>query len=876
VHISKAQIFTYHWEMDESPSGSESMTILEPLEVKIIDEPIKVSYSTAALKLRQEYGVYLSHHWNNELAQLLLLAFESVPRYWVARERGLSYWALTNGHLPEDIVFAKLENLSLVSISTHAFNFAGKRLAKIDGIRGRFFSRRLHHAVVRYVTDNGNDRRAVDGILHERYGLSVKPSDYQDLTRNTTGEHSGRFMPFKSEELLSLISMLEEYPSGMLKTPGLKYIVRRLDGTLHPLYPQAGAVAWVTEGYIEFMEGAFKGGNSEHIHRLILHEKAHFLWHYLFDVQLKQDWIKLGGWKKNGNEWFTTKQLEFVSAYAHGENPNEDMAESISYYIVNPDKLRSRSPVKYQFIQDRVMHGTRYISKIREDLTFEVYNLYPDYIYPGQIVMVDVKVEGDPEADKLLTVNVKIHGESEFDTARGLYVRLYPIDMLAGISFDLRLGAIDKYGNRVSESHSFRGERTVSKYTKNGYWSPKNITIEDKNNLERHQNKRTFGWQCYVNNPLEDLEPPQYVKDSMELLLSDALNSDGEAYQIITATWEIIEKSGIDRVNGSINDEYVETYSRKGVFDYGRYDAVTGKVSVDFIIPDYLPSGRYTMNSIGMKDIAHNSVNITFTDKPDIRPGNQYFHLDEIPKSIIVQTTNPDLEPPILDVNRITISSEPTVREFPNGETIVDINFLVRDNISGYRIAGMYLRDPHGTNYHFYHYHKGRSYMYPKDNPNIYKEYHQRIILPVGSVPGIWGLKEMTLWDRASNHKKYDFTEIVRFEIVDSPAAPQLISGLPEITMLLPNYPNPFNPETWIPYQLSNSSNVRISIYSVDGNLVRNLNLGYQQAGNYQAASKAAYWNGKNDIGEQVVSGVYFYTLFTNEFSDTRKMVILK
>ena len=82
--------------------------------------------------------------------------------------------------------------------------------------------------------------------------------------------------------------------------------------------------------------------------------------------------------------WSTTKQVEFVSAYAHAKNPNEDMAESISYYIVRPDKLRSRSPTKYEFIQNRVMHGTRYISKIRDDLTFEVYNLYPDYVYPGE------------------------------------------------------------------------------------------------------------------------------------------------------------------------------------------------------------------------------------------------------------------------------------------------------------------------------------------------------------------------------------------------------------------------------------------------------------------------------------------------------------
>ena len=148
--------------------------------------------------------------------------------------------------------------------------------------------------------------------------------------------------------------MLEEYPSGMIKTPGLKYLVRRLDGTPHPLYPGAPAVAWPSAGYIEFMESAFKAQGADYIHRLILHEKAHFLWEHLFDEQLRQDWIELGGWYENPEDvdgWSTTKQTEFVSAYAHGVNPNEDMAESISYYIVNPDKLRSRSPAKYEFIQ---------------------------------------------------------------------------------------------------------------------------------------------------------------------------------------------------------------------------------------------------------------------------------------------------------------------------------------------------------------------------------------------------------------------------------------------------------------------------------------------------------------------------------------------
>ena len=85
---------------------------------------------------------------------------------------------------------------------------------------------------------------------------------------------------------------------------------------------------------------------------------------------------------------------------------------------MRPDKLRSRAPAKYEFIQNRIMHGTRYISKIREDLTFEVYNLSPDYVYPGRITQVKIQVEGAPEEDKLISVEIEIHGESELDAAQ--------------------------------------------------------------------------------------------------------------------------------------------------------------------------------------------------------------------------------------------------------------------------------------------------------------------------------------------------------------------------------------------------------------------------------------------------------------------------
>ena len=105
----------------------------------------------------------------------------------------------------------------------------------------------------------------------------------------------------------------------------------------------------------------------------------------------------------------------------------------------------------------------------------------------------------------------------------------------------------------------------------------------------------------------------------------------------------------------------------------------------------------------------------------------------------------------------------------------------------------------------------------------------------------------------------------------------QLLTVLiPQETRLLPNYPNPFNPETWIPYQLAAPSSVSIFIYATDGKLVRTLVLGHLAAGIYQNRSRAAYWDGKNEFGEPVASGLYFYTLTAGDFTATRKMLIRK
>ena len=98
----------------------------------------------------------------------------------------------------------------------------------------------------------------------------------------------------------------------------------------------------------------------------------------------------------------------------------------------------------------------------------------------------------------------------------------------------------------------------------------------------------------------------------------------------------------------------------------------------------------------------------------------------------------------------------------------------------------------------------------------------------------------------------------------------------PKAFRLLQNYPNPFNPETWIPYELKESSAVQIQIYAPSGRLVRQLKLGYKEADFYTSRAEAAYWDGKNDMGETIASGIYFYMITAGNFSAIRRMLILK
>ena len=140
--------------------------------------------------------------------------------------------------------------------------------------------------------------------------------------------------------------------------------------------------------------------------------------------------------------------------------------------------------------------------------------------------------------------------------------------------------------------------------------------------------------------------------------------------------------------------------------------------------------------------------------------------------------------------------------------------------------------------------------------------------------PGSLQASDVRRWIRDAKAANADPAGIAALEQLL--AALTRVEAPPEKTVLLANYPNPFNPETWIPYQLSAAAEVTVTIHASAGKLVRTLELGQVPAGIYQSRSRAAYWDGRNAAGEPVASGVYFYTLTAGDFSATRKMVIRK
>ncbi len=754
-----ANRFSYTWQADSSRGGTEaSASINAPPKIQFLNEAVTAADPSAAPFLREEYSIILSNEkvaWTKEYASRLMLTMKTIPQWTnsqLAAPRTPSKWILSDQLMADDILVERSSAVDVVTVSTAAMVYANPLMVLMDGVKGKFFSKRLHHALLRYVSNDGQDVIAMDKILRERYGVSILISDYMALTALTTHEGASSFDQFRPRELLDLAGMLEEMPSGYHVVPGLKYLVRRAFAQGIPNCPCA-AVARTAAGYIEFADGAFV--DQTFAHHTILHEKGHFMWDYLFDDKIKAAWATVGGWSQSKDDpdgWVTSKTTEFVTPYAHQKNPNEDMAESLAAYVLDPALLQSRSPSKFDFIRANIMQGSSYVSSIRDDLKFDVYNLFPDYDYPGKLQRVSVVVDGAPNEDKTVTIELVVeHIDGRQDDAAMAYLHMYSNGRTCK---DLWL--FPKVGDPTVLTGTFQ----LSKYAKGGYWTVDQIRIVDTVGNQRYQGVEDFGWKMFVDSPMEDLIPPTYVPHSLTLKAIAPVVIEGHTVQRLQVTYQVNDNFPINNTELTMDRccdlsvELLEKNSKTVSAMFGTYDSSTKTLTAIFELTEFFASGDYGVAAIYFKDAAGNGGYQYFTDTSD-----------EPFTTVHVTTPNPDTTPPELDMNRITITATPTNPRAPNGETLVHIDLYAKDDRAGIRSLRYYLLDPQGITHEFYFTDKTWQPRFFVGNPNVWTKYSMDDVLPVGSAPGKWGLARILMVDQANNEKLYDFTEIIQFEI---------------------------------------------------------------------------------------------------------------
>lgn len=804
ITLANKTNYVYKWQDDSSYVGhAQQSYINEPNDIQILDQTIKIPEDFNSINLLNKHGIALSDKvspWTPEDAFRLFQTVKRIPSLIINddalatfKSEVKSVWYITDQEVIDDIQIVERNNIKFVTISRKAFTYASPLVVTLDGVKGRFYSKRLYGALVNFATNYGYDKNAVDQLANSRFGIRFLIPNAE--LKQIMGEDFSNFQEFSASEKISILCMFEELPDGMHVQSNLKYLSRRIAGQDNPTYPPAAAIAWVGRKTIEFMQKAFGGTQYSDVQRLILHEKAHFMWEGLFDQKLRDDWATTGGWfldPTGATGWSTSNTTEFVSAYAHAKNPNEDMAESIAAYVVNPEILRSRSMKKFEFIRDRVMQGTRYVTIIRKDLTFQVYNLFPDYNYPGKIKKVDVEVNGLPEDDKELVIRIELNKiDPKQDGAKNAFIR---ITSSIGSFYDMWLSPIDNGNGFILE-----GRITISKFSKAGYWSVNQIILTDQVGNQRYENNSTFGLKIFINNPKEDIINPAYIDKTIKLSLGSGKYKyfttdeypDGETYQTIQANFDLLEtnKMVYTGLNFAIpkNDE-------KGVrqdFQFGLIgDNPTyiqkdvqnkniNRINYKFPIPEYYPTGYYVTTSMFLIDEARNEGRAYFMrDTTAFRvEKNTTKHLRD---SVYVKTKYPDFIPPILDVNQIYIKATPSNPTAPDGETLFEMEFFSRDssaflgNEAGLNNGFYTLRDPQGKVFNYgmqddFYKFFGRDFFYPLKDPigppGNWRKYKVSTLLPKGSAPGLWGVEGITLIDRAGNKKYYNFTEIVRFDL---------------------------------------------------------------------------------------------------------------
>ena len=205
--------------------------------------PIEIQSDDPKVQLKENYSIYLDSKWSETQTQRLFSLFEAISP---EPDKIPSAWKISNEDLENDIQMMTRNSLNYVTINRDVF--------RIDDSQQELVSnRRFFYAVVEYITKNGSDREALKQILQKRYGISVDIPSYTLLLQHTTQETDKDYTDFENEDLMVIISILEEFPHVLQNDPHLRYLLCRIDDEV-----RAPGVAWTSNGYIELSQKLFK------------------------------------------------------------------------------------------------------------------------------------------------------------------------------------------------------------------------------------------------------------------------------------------------------------------------------------------------------------------------------------------------------------------------------------------------------------------------------------------------------------------------------------------------------------------------------------------------------------------------------------------
>jgi len=797
------------WSFSHSWKGSvdiheREQTVVAPPALALKKRPMPPALAETAGTLRDSYSVHLGGDWKPGQAAALLDTLDDM----CSRSAGAPHapadncnmkqettWTIHTGRLPDDVQVQG----GAVSVAARALDFSAPRGATLDGDDGTVASRRLQFAVMRVVTNFGQNKEVVGQILKRRFGAQlgagVDPG-YTTLTSTTTYEDAERFQHFKSPETLFMLEAWTLMPPNMHNVAGLKYVTRRQQGLDHPLYGPTTAVSWPTnldQSYQEYMDYSFNndGYTSRH---LFIHEKTHFFWGRHWSESLKEGWEGVGAWKdKDGaGTWGTPTTTAFSSDYGASNNPDEDLAECMAAYVLHPVLLQVRAPDKHAYIKKNIARGVQYLE--RPEVTFKVANDSPYRRYPASLSRVDIHVKGAPEEDKEVDVKMLV------DTGEGWHSPVHAEVSLAGPSGgsktlelypDPDAGGEDGNNGVVT----LRVTETLSKLYEKGFWTASQIKIKDKLGNERWVKVGEYSWRLYLNNQQGTAWAPRYLKNTVKLQKSVEYDEVAQQhYPVVTASmrfqrtgaalkdkdpvWmRLAAKPAADHADwkssGSSEYNYPIYQTGKCVEDENSYD---GTCTVTWKLSPNSPKGSYYVSMINLEDSVGNVRQQFFTLQKAGwtccgRVGNTpddedpvFVHLEECAVADDGDAcVDPDITPPELDRDSVRGSMTPADEEEPDGSGSVHVKFRARDDKAGIGTVQYRVMDPQGFSHSGYMEHDNQYGATFHGDPTEWKEYNLKVKLARGSPPGQWRLESLDLHDKAGNRRHHQFIELLIF-----------------------------------------------------------------------------------------------------------------